>query len=110
MPAMPEPRPKVNASISGVRMPITAAMRRFCVTARIERPSPPQRNVAIRAPSTSAANRMIQSRFTVSVRPPSATEPLIHAGELTSWLVGPKMLRTACCRIRLSPQVASKRF
>jgi hypothetical protein len=78
------------------------------MTARIERPSPPQRNIAISAPSTSAANTMIHKRFTVSVSPPISIAPLIQGGELTSLLVGPKMLRTACCRIRLSPQVASR--
>ncbi|MGY3464263.1 hypothetical protein ACVW0I_001134 [Bradyrhizobium sp. LM6.11] len=39
MPAMPEPRPKVSASTREVAMPIEAAMRRFCVTARISSPS-----------------------------------------------------------------------
>ena len=38
MPAMPEPRPKVSASIHGVRMPMALAMARFWVTARICRP------------------------------------------------------------------------
>jgi hypothetical protein len=51
---------------------------------------------------------MIHKRFTVSVSPPISIAPLIQGGELTSLLVGPKMLRTACCRIRLSPQVASR--
>ena len=39
MPAMPEPSPKVSASTRAVRMPIDAAIARFCVTARISRPS-----------------------------------------------------------------------
>ncbi len=59
MPATPEPRPKVSASIHGVRMPIAAAMRRFCVTARIDRPSEVKRSAAISAASTSAAKMMM---------------------------------------------------
>ena len=35
---MPEPRPKVRASTRPVRMPIDAAIARFCVTARISSP------------------------------------------------------------------------
>src|SRR6185312_1161340 len=35
MPAIAEPRPKVRASTREVAIPIEAAMRRFCVTARI---------------------------------------------------------------------------
>jgi len=38
MPAMPEPRPKVSASTREVAIPIDAAIRRFCVTARISSP------------------------------------------------------------------------
>ena len=36
---MPEPSPKVSASMRPVRMPIEAAIARFWVTARISRPS-----------------------------------------------------------------------
>ena len=50
MPAMPEPSPKVSASTHGVRMPIAAAMRRFCVTARICRPE--RRALAARSSSS----------------------------------------------------------
>ena len=35
---MPEPSPKVSASMRLVLMPMDAAMARFCVTARISRP------------------------------------------------------------------------
>ncbi len=38
IPATPDPSPKVNASTHGVRMPIAAAILRFCVTARIRSP------------------------------------------------------------------------
>ena len=46
MPAMPEPSPKVSASMRAVRMPIEAAIWRFCVTARISRPSRVKRSIA----------------------------------------------------------------
>ena len=46
MPAMPEPSPKVSASMRAVRMPIAAAIARFCVTARISRPSRVKRSSA----------------------------------------------------------------
>ena len=36
---MPAPSPKVSASTRAVRMPISAAIARFCVTARICSPS-----------------------------------------------------------------------
>ena len=39
---------------------------------------------------------------------PSSTEPLIQDGVETSRLLGPKMLRTSCCRISETPQVASR--
>ncbi len=61
---MPEPSPKVSASTAAVRMPMAAAMARFCVTARISRPSAraaqqrQQRDEHQRARST-----MIQSRL-----------------------------------------------
>ena len=43
---MPEPSPKVSASMRAVRMPIEAAIARFCVTARISSPSRVKRNSA----------------------------------------------------------------
>ncbi|MNU56981.1 hypothetical protein D3C71_460890 [compost metagenome] len=39
--------------------------------------------------------------------PPSGKEPDIHDGLPTSWLVGPKIVRIACCRMSDTPQVAS---
>ena len=39
--------------------------------------------------------------------PPSESAPLSHGGAVTSTPIGPKMLRAACCKIRLTPQVAS---
>ncbi len=59
MPATPDPRPKVSASIQGVRMPIAAAICRFCVTARIASPSEVKRNAAISAATTRNANTMM---------------------------------------------------
>ena len=53
------------------------------------------------------ANTMIHSRFQVMVRPPSSKAPDMKFGAPTSRLVGPNVVRTACCRIRLMPQVAS---
>ena len=51
---------------------------------------------------------MIHSRFQVMVSPPSWKAPDMKFGAPTSRLVGPKAVRTACCRIRLMPQVASR--
>ena len=50
---------------------------------------------------------MIQRRLYVMVIPPRSKAPLIQEGLPTSLLVGPKMVRTACCRISDRPQVAS---
>ena len=50
---------------------------------------------------------MMQNRFQVIVISPSWKAPDIQEGLPTSRLVGPKIVRTACCRIRLTPQVAS---
>ena len=109
MPAMPEPRPKVMASTQLVRMPMAAAMRRFWVTARISRPKRVRRMTASRAANTTRQKMMITSRLSVMVKPPpSSTEPLIQEGVETSRLLGPKILRTSCCRISEMPQVASR--
>ena len=40
--------------------------------------------------------------------PPSESAPVSHAGAVTSTPTGPKMLRAACCKIRLTPQVAKR--
>ncbi len=51
---------------------------------------------------------MIQTRLQVMVSwPISKRAPDIQDGLPTSRLVGPKMVRTACCRISETPQVAS---
>jgi len=63
MPAMPEPRPNVNASIRAVRMPIAAAMARFCVTARISRPGLVKRSMPSSATNTASVKQMIHSRL-----------------------------------------------
>ena len=59
MPATPEPSPNVSASIHGVRMPIAAAISRFCVTARMRSPSGVKRSAAISAASTMTAKMMM---------------------------------------------------
>ena len=50
---------------------------------------------------------MIHSRFQVIASWPSSNAPDIQDGLATSRLVGPKMVRTACCRISETPHVAS---
>ena len=50
---------------------------------------------------------MIQSRLYVTVIPPSSKAPLIQDGLPTSLLVGPKIVRTTCCRMSDRPHVAS---
>ena len=56
---------------------------------------------------TASEKTMIASRLAVIESPATSKEPDIHDGVPTAWLVGPKMVRTACCRISDMPQVAS---
>jgi hypothetical protein len=60
---MPEPRPKVSASTREVAMPIEAAIRRFCVTARISRPRLVKRSINSSSANTASVNTTIQSRL-----------------------------------------------
>ena len=108
MPAMPEPSAKVIASIHGVRMPIAAAIRRFCVTARMRRPSDVRLSANSSPENTTSAKTMIQSRFQVTCIIPTLKAPDIQSGLPTCRFVGPKIVRTACCRISDTPKVASK--
>ena len=104
---MPEPRPKVSASTQGVRMPMALAMARFWVTARICRPKRVKRSTTSSRTNTAAAKTMIHMRLLVIVRLPKLKAPDIHDGLPTSRLFGPKMVRTVCCRMSETPQVAS---
>ena len=107
MPAMPEPSPKASASIRPVEMPMAAAMRRFCVTARMRRPKGVARSRSCSATKTRIVKMMIHSRPLVISRPPRRNDPAMKDGAPTSWLLAPKVVRTACCRISEMPQVAS---
>ena len=60
---MPEPSPKVSASMRLVRMPIEAAIARFCVTARISRPKRVKRSSASKPAKMSRVKTMIHSRL-----------------------------------------------
>ena len=91
-----------------VEMPIAAAMRRFCVTARMRRPNDVARSSNCSAAKTTMASTMIHSRPVVICRPPTLIEPDMKAGALTWRLLAPKIVRTACCRISETPQVASR--
>ena len=52
---------------------------------------------------------MMTTRFQVTVKPPIRSKPpVIQLGLETSLFGEPKIERTVCCRIRLTPQVASK--
>ncbi len=62
-PAMPEPSPKVSASTRPVRMPMAPAMRRFCVTARMDKPSDVLRRTNAMAPMTSRLKTMMAMRL-----------------------------------------------
>ena len=88
-------------------MPIDAAMRRFCVTARICRPNGVARSTSCSPTKTSAESTMIQSRLVVIDRPPSSNAPDMNGGLLTWRLLAPNRLRTNCCRMSDTPQVAS---
>ena len=107
MPATPEPSPNVMASTQGVRMPMEAAIRRFCVTARTLSPRLVRFSRSRSARKTPSANSTMAMRFHVSVTPATPIEPCSQSGVETSRFVGPKAVRTACCRMRLTPQVAS---
>ena len=50
---------------------------------------------------------MIHMRPEPIDRPPSWNEPDMNAGAVTSRLLAPKIVRTNCCRISDTPQVAS---
>ena len=50
---------------------------------------------------------MIHSRPVVISRPPQSNEPDMKAGAMTWRLLAPNSVRTACCRISETPQVAS---
>ena len=82
-------------------------MRRFCVTARICRPKAERLSSSSSATKTAIEKTMIHMRFQVMDRPPSSKAPDIQLGLPTSRLVGPKIVRIACCRISEMPQVAS---
>ncbi len=47
------------------------------------------------------------SRLSVTSSGPSKIVPLIQSGVATERFSGEKIERTACCRIRLTPNVAS---
>ena len=99
MPAMPEPSPKVSASTRPVRMPMAAAMRRFCVTARICRPS----GAADQHEEQRREDQQAEDDdpdAVVGDGEPAEIERAAHPGGLpTSRLLGPKIVRTACCRM-----------
>ena len=82
-------------------------MRRFAVTARICRPQRVRFITNSSTTNTASAKTRIHSRFQVTDNWPRSNEPDIQDGLPTSRLVGPKIVRTACCRISETPQVAS---
>jgi len=58
-----EPSPKVSASMRAVRIPMEAAIARFCVTARISRPSRVKRNSPSNPAKIRRVNTMIHIRY-----------------------------------------------
>ncbi|OWK24413.1 hypothetical protein AJ87_22220 [Rhizobium yanglingense] len=97
----------MKASTQPVRMPMDDAIRRFCVTARICRPKAERFRSSSKVTKTIIEKTMIHIRFQVIDSPPSSKAPDIQLGLRTSRLVGPKIVRTACCRMRDTPHVAS---
>ena len=72
---------KVSASTRPVRMPMVAAMRRFCITARISQPEARQPDRGETSASTARPKKMIHSRFWVTATPPgSISVPCIQDG------------------------------
>ena len=109
MPAMPDPKAKVSASTRPVRIPMVAAMRRFCTTARISSPKRVKRMAAITKSNTAMPKTIIQSRFCVTlISPGSISVPCIQVGLETSLFCAPKISRTACCNIMPTPKVISR--
>ena len=60
---MPAPSEKASVSTRAVSMPTQAAMRRFCVTPRTNRPSRVREISSATPASTSAAKTMIARRL-----------------------------------------------
>ncbi len=107
-PAMPEPRPNAHMSTRPVFTPRHAAMSRFCVTPRTNRPNRVRLSRNQTKPRTNTAKPMIVMRLHGSTtlericRPPD-----MNAGFSTCTFCAPKIVRTAWMRTRLIPQVAS---
>ena len=91
-----------------VLTPMQAAMRRFCVTPRTNRPRRVRAISAHTPTSTRTAKPTIAMRLKGSVRLLiTSTPPDSQVGFSTGTFCAPKIERTACCSIRLMPQVAS---
>ena len=88
-------------------MPIERCHVRFCVTARICRPKAVQPQSLRSDPEDGEAKTTIHEAVVGDGQPPISNAPDIQAGLSTTLLVGPKIVRTACCRISDRPQVAS---
>ena len=73
-------------STRAVEMPIDAAMRRFCVTARICRPNGVARRTSCSPMKTTAESTMIQSRLVVIDRP-AELERARHEGRVADLAV-----------------------
>ena len=60
-----------------------------------------------RVKKTIKAKSIITNLLFVNSKPPILVIPDIHSGEYTVLFKGEKILRTACCKIKLMPKVAS---
>ena len=108
MPAMPEPSAKVSASTQGGADAHGGGHAAVLGDgAHLQARSGVFLSGKSRTKNTASAKTMIHRRFQVIESWPISKEPDIQDGLPTSRLVGPKMVRTACCRISDTPQVAS---
>ena len=106
-PAIPEPSPNASRSTRAVGTPTHAAIVRFWVTPRTNRPRRVRDSTSHTAASTANAKKMMMIRLYGSVRLVNAMPPDIQDGLATSTFCAPKIWRTSWIRNRLMPQVAS---
>ena len=105
---MPEPRPKAQVSTRAVDTPTQAAISRFCVTPRTNRPRRVFVSISHISMSTAAAKKMIMMRLHGSTTPVIASMPPDMKAGFSTWtLAAPNSVRTAWIRIKLMPQVES---
>ena len=101
-PASPEPIPNVILSIFLVLIPRHCAILLFCIVALILEP----KLVLYISNQTPTRQKIIIT--IMKITSPVPTLPCKNEGAFTLTGCAPNMLRANCCKIRLTPHVASK--